>query len=157
MRAEIVYRGKKKEMVHSIRVYPDLYLCIIANTAKKGEAKYLRVVELKSAPIPALRTRMFREAPFGYVSQREAVFLPKYEGFMQVIHPLLLEPFPDELSIIDDLVLMRRKMGEKEFLYECTLMEIKGLSFPVIKEYTREVDGEKEVFLFKDIHSEGKA
>jgi hypothetical protein len=151
MRAEIVYRSKKKEVVHSIRVYPNLYLCIIANPAKEGEARYLRAVELKDAPIPAVTTRMFKEAPFGYMSQREAVFLPKDEGFEQVIHPLLLEPFPDELCMIKGEVLMRRRMGEKEFLYECTMKEIKGLSFPVIEEYSREVEEEKDTFIFKDI------
>lgn len=157
MKAEIVYKGKKREEVHSVTAYPCLYLCIIANPSRKEEVRYLRAVELRKKPVPSIITRMFKEMPFGFMSQREAVFLPKDERFQQAIHPLLLEPFPDELAISNDTVYMRRRMGEKEFFYECTLKETEEFSFPVISEYAREVDGEKEVFTFKDVWPEGKA
>jgi hypothetical protein len=156
MRAEIVYMGgKSKELVHGIGVYPDFYTCIIANPWRKENITYLRTVELKQKPIPRIITRMFRETPFGYSSQRGAVILPKDIEFRYIIHPLLLEPFPDELSKIKDEILMRRKTGEKEFIYECILKEVGELEFPLITEYSIEVNGEKENFRLKNMIKRG--
>jgi hypothetical protein len=151
MKVEVVYKSDKKEVVHSLSAYPDLYLCIIANPARGGGERYLRLVEVKRRPIPVVITRMFREAPFGYLSQREARFLPRDVEVKGLIHPLLLEPFPDELNVVGCEVLMRRKVGGKEVIYEGVLGEAEEPGFPLMEGYSIEVDGEKEKFRFKDL------
>jgi len=148
VKIQVVYRSDKKELVHSISVYPDLYLCIIVNPARGDSGRYLRWVEIKRKPVALITTRMFRKTPFGYASAREEVFLPEDVEVKHVIHPLLLEPFPDELSVIGDEVLMRRRMGEKEFVYECVLKEIRGLRFPLMGEYNIEVNDDRKTFRF---------
>ena len=146
MKIQVVYRSEKREQVHSISIYPDLYLSIIVNPVRTDSGRYLRWVEIKRKPVPLITTRMFRKTPFGYASAREEVFLPEDVEVGRVIHPLLLEPFPEELCVIGDEVLMRRRMGEKEFVYECVLREIRGLRFPLMEEYNIEVNEDKETF-----------
>jgi hypothetical protein len=94
---------------------------------------------------------MFKEAPFGYICQREAMLLPRDVEVKRVIHPLLVEPFPDELGVIDGEVYMRRRMDGRELTYECTLRETGELGFPLIEEYSRGVDSEKERFKLKNL------
>lgn len=151
MRVEIIYKGKKKEVVHSLSVHHDLCLCVIANPTRDDSGKYLRAVELRREPIPAITTRMFKEVPFGYMCQREAVFLPKDADAWRLVHPLLLEPFPDEMGVVDGEVYLRRRIGEREFLYVCTMKEVDGLDFPVIEEYSREVNDDRDEFKMKDL------
>jgi hypothetical protein len=155
MKVEIVYNGDRMEVVHSLSVYHELYLCIIANPAREDSGKYLRAVELRREPIPLITTRMFKEVPFGYMCHREAVLLLKDADAWRLVHPLLLEPFPDELGVVDGEVYLRRRVGEKEFLYACTMKDVEGLGFPVIEEYTREVGREKEKFMLRDLMLQG--
>lgn len=154
MKVEVLYKCRGRELFHSLQAYPNLFLAIIVNPLRRGEVNYLRMVEIEESPIPVVKTRMLREVPFGYVSQREAVLLPREPEIRKSIHPLLLEPFPDELSIIGDEVLLRRKTEGQEFLYDCMVEKVENVDFPIMKEYVREVNGKKENFVLKKIEVE---